>query len=165
MEDKLDKIWEYIDGNLDKDQRELFQAKLASDSAFKSLYESQLKLNKVLSDTPLYQAPKEVLPNILSQIALSKDLVSNPFAGIKNIILGLCALAFAALVLAVFMSQPDYSVFSKYTLPLASLSSLDLSSSTGFLEKYTHLVPYSLALLIFPILFWFENISLAVIKK
>lgn len=98
MENALERIWAYIDGDLTEETKNTFEKHLAEDSSLKALYNAQLKLHNGLKMSPIIKAPSGMADIIMSKVVKPKFSAEkyNSFVGFRNILLA--AIGFSILI-------------------------------------------------------------------
>lgn len=131
MDKTLEKIYNYIDGQMSPSDMDRFQEELKSNAALNKVYLSQLQIHNTLAKVPTVVAPINLADNVMSMIAVKKFSASkyDSFSGLRNIGIGAIGFLALAIILAlVFSNQamPGYSIgtFGKYLDQLPRVISL-----------------------------------------
>jgi hypothetical protein len=117
MDNSLEKIFRYIDGDMTSSEVALFQDELASNPSLNKTYLTQLNIHKTLSQVPAVTAPAYLVDNVMSMITqkkLSTDKF-NSFAGLRNIAIGAIASIILTIVLGLVFSNQTVTGYSMGT--------------------------------------------------
>lgn len=106
MKEHLELIWKKIDGELDRNDKLLFDALISEDELFLNLYKQQIKLNDAMSNMPLRKAPDTLLDNVMAsvrtQVSVSRKY--DDFKAFKYIIAATVLLCLVFTVYAIIIS-------------------------------------------------------------
>ena len=154
MEKTIKRIWDYIDSQMDKDQKSAFEDLMENDAEVKMLYEKHMDLHKQLKSIPPEQAPVEMSQNVLKAIGKKTSYLAmyDSFLGLK-FIFGFLFLAGVSIVLGLSLSGETTGEPNQIITAVIDLLSFDFSLG----KVVFNLLPYCLVILSILFLIWVDN--------
>jgi len=163
MEDTLEKIWDYLDGNLSHEERLQVEILQKSDAEFNLLFKSQLQLHRGLSKSVVKPAPLNFADQIMAKLATTNSLVpSNSFNGFKYIMIGLAFILMLFSVSAFLMPMETTSANTLMPSELVAFKSYfaNIFSSIQFIK----ITPYWSVFFAVLVLFWADRLLFSAVR-
>lgn len=160
MEDRLEQIWDYLDGNLSHEERLQVELLQKTDSDFSLLFKSQLQIHRGLTKSVIEPAPLNFADQIMAKVVPSKSTIqSNSFNGFKYIMFGLATIFILFLVTALLIPADSGAAAAAAPSEIAALNSYlaNIFSSVQFI-KFT---PYWSVFFAVLVLFWADRLLIS----
>ncbi len=146
MDKSLEKIFRYIDGEMNSAEMELFQVELKSNSELNKMYLSQLNIHRALSQVPTSTAPAHLADNVMSMVTKKKFSTEkfNSFSGLKNIAIGAVASVVITIALGFIFSNETVTGYSMGSVGRYLDGMPDVATMTNGLYAYSKYICISL---------------------